>query len=327
MRTQDAKQIHMKDLLQALGHKPERQDKGEWWFCSPLRKETKPSFKLSRDGKAWYDHGAGIGGNILKFICVYYGIQENDIRSALAKLDELNIARASVTENPASQPAQPSLWENSHQRTVDDRREASKTSNRANHQKEEDDTLSITRIVPVQSMALIQYLHERGIDKETARPWVQEMHYKRGSGSFYSLAFSSDSGGYELRSRGFKSAQGKKDITLLNRDSRAGKMAVFEGFFDFLSWIQHTGQKKLSMPVLVLNSVGLKKRAAEAIEKLENIQTVHVYADRDKSGKDLVQYMQERLDGIHVIDESSLYASFHDYNEFVTQNRVACCLP
>ncbi|MCB1810000.1 MAG: DNA primase, partial [Candidatus Competibacteraceae bacterium] len=70
----------MRDLLAALGFKPVKEDKGELWYLSPFRQETDASFKITRDGKAWYDHGEGAGGNILKFACRYYGLADQDIR-------------------------------------------------------------------------------------------------------------------------------------------------------------------------------------------------------------------------------------------------------
>ena len=330
MRTDQAKAIHMRDLLSALGHEPRHQVRGEWWYNSPLRQETKPSFKLSSDGRAWYDHGAGIGGNILKFVCVYYGLAEKDISGALRKLDTLHIVSATSIGNPSTPSVQPSLWEDAHQRVVDGfeaRRAAKRAAGGIDYPKEGEDSLSIVKIIPVQSLALLAYLKQRGIDKEMAMPWVQEMHYQRGDKSYFSLAFASDSGGYELRSRGFKAATGKKDITLLNVGSQTGEgIVVFEGFMDFLSWMQHTGQQKPVMPVLVLNSTGMRKQAVEAIQAMADVRTVHLYADRDDSGQELVQYMEKHLEGIKVIDESPMYTSFHDYNDFLVQNRQAACI-
>ena len=326
MRTQDAKAIHMVDLLADLGHEPQNQARGEWWYNSPFRQETKPSFKVSRDGKAWYDHGAGRGGNILKFVCSYYGLPENDISGALGKLDGLNITRSTTVGDPTVPSSEPSLWENTHQRAVDARREARRDSGREQHQRSEDDGFSVVKIQPVQNWSLINYLKERGIDAETARPWVQEMHYERNGKPYFSLAFESRSGGFELRNRHFKGGQGKKDISVLSKDNGAGgHIAVFEGFFDFLSWLQHMGSTKPAMPVLVMNSVGLRKRAVDAIQEM-GVNSVHLYADRDKTGRELVEYMAQKLEGIEVIDESGIYASFHDYNEFLIQNRQAALI-
>ena len=166
----------MKDLLAALGHEPRHQVRGEWWYNSPLRQETKPSFKLSSDGRAWYDHGAGVGGNILKFVCIYYGLAENDVSGALRKLDGLNIARSASVGDPSAPSVQPSLWEDAHQRDVEAinaRRAAKRAAGGTDYPKAAEDSLSIVKIIPVQSLALLAYLKQRGIDKEMAMPWVQ----------------------------------------------------------------------------------------------------------------------------------------------------------
>lgn len=321
MRTQDAKRIHLKDLLSTLGVEPEYQNRGEWWYCSPFRQEEKASFKVSRDGKAFYDHGAGVGGNILTFVCVYYGLHEQDISGALGKLDALSIVHATSLGDPSSPSAQSSLWENAHQRAINARRAAKAGSGRVEPQ-QDNDGITITKIQPLQSLGLIRYLEQRGIEKATAQPFIQEMHYRRGDKPYYSLAFASRSGGYELRNPYFKGAQGRKDITIVNEGSRAGECAVFEGFMDFLSWLQHTGKTKPEMPVVILNSTGMRKRAVEAIQAV-GVETVHLYPDHDESGRDLVRYMQEQLQGCTIIDQSHLYAADHDYNAFLLRHAKA----
>ncbi|MEM7132107.1 MAG: toprim domain-containing protein [Chloroflexota bacterium] len=329
MRTQEAKTIHIRDLLSALGCEAVRQVRGEWWYCSPWRQESDASFKISRDGKAWYDHGSGVGGNILKFVCLYYGLAVDDVAGALRKLEALPIARSTSLGDPSLAPVQPSLWEDAHQRAIDARRAAKEGLDRESHPEGADDALTVLRILPLQSLGLIQYLKERGIDKAIAMPWLQEMHYQRGDRRFYSLAFASRSGGYELRSRGFKSAQGKKDLTLLSPQHATASIpdavAMFEGFMDFLSWMQHRGSRTLPMPVIILNSASLRKRAVETIQEM-GVGEVHLYLDHDDTGKELVSYLQEKLPDLTLIDQSPLYASFHDYNAFLIQNRLAACI-
>ncbi len=61
MNVAQAKEIHLRDLLENLGHDPRRVVSGECWYLSPLRQETDASFKITRDGKAWYDHGGAEG--------------------------------------------------------------------------------------------------------------------------------------------------------------------------------------------------------------------------------------------------------------------------
>jgi len=87
MNANQAKQLHLKELLSRLGYEAKREDKGEFWYLSPFREESDASFKVTRDGKGWFDHGVGHGGNILDFVIRYYNLPENGIREALRKLD------------------------------------------------------------------------------------------------------------------------------------------------------------------------------------------------------------------------------------------------
>jgi hypothetical protein len=57
------------------------------------------------------------------------------------------------------------------------------------------------------------------------------------------LGFKNDSGGYELRSEFFKGSNSPKDITAFK--NRGKKVAAFEGFFDFLSFISLLGNKEV----------------------------------------------------------------------------------
>lgn len=316
MQTDQAKEIHMRDLLAALGHEAQREDKGELWYLSPFRQETDASFKITRDGRAWFDHGMGKGGNILDFAMTYF---HTDLRGALAQLDGLHIGRTVTVGDPM---VQPSLWPlESPQTPVGGQREAPADSSRAAELKSDGDDFSVTKIQPLQNRALIHYLQQRGIDAGIAESWVQEMYYKRNGKSYFALAFANDSGGYELRNPYFKGSQGIKDVTLLQPAGQGDRtVAVFEGFMDFLSWLAHTGAQP-DRAVLVMNSVAMRERAVAAIQA-SGAQEVHLYLDHDASGQELANYMQEALDSIEVVDQSGFYAGYKDVNEWlVAQNR------
>ena len=40
----------------------------ETWFLSPFRSETQASFKVSKTKNRWYDHGEGVGGNVIDLV-------------------------------------------------------------------------------------------------------------------------------------------------------------------------------------------------------------------------------------------------------------------
>ena len=69
----DAKEIDMVDYLSGLGHQPATIRNSDYWYCSPLRNEKKPSFKINRKINCWYDHGLGKGGTIIDFGIRFHG--------------------------------------------------------------------------------------------------------------------------------------------------------------------------------------------------------------------------------------------------------------
>lgn len=319
MRADQAKTIHMRDMLASLGHTPRREDKGEWWYLSPFRQETEASFKVTRDGRAWFDHGLGQGGNILDFVMQY---DKTDIRGALRFLDNLSIHRThSVEIGPDT--SQPKLWNDAQTATKGHREPI---TNSAGTKRQTDDkgqiegheAFNVTKIQPLQNRALVEYLKKRGIDAEIAKPWVQEIYYQHKGKAYFALAFANESGGHELRNPYFKGATGTKDITIIKAagEGDGSTVAVFEGFMDFLSAIMLSGHQP-TMDCIVLNSTAMQERAIETIEQM-GAKTVHLYRDRDEAGETLLQHFQEQLPDVAVLDASGLYNGFKDLNDYLT---------
>lgn len=294
MRMNEAKEVDIPDLLARLGYHPDEKRSrpgGEQWYASPLRQEATPSFKVSRDGKKWYDHGIGQGGTIIDLLMARFDTDES---GALRTLEQLLNAPAPPPQSVALTAVSGST---------------------------EPEPMTITALQPVTHPELKRYLRERGIPPEVALPYVQEMHYRRGEKPYYALAFASRSGGYELRNAFFKGLHGHKDITVLlpETESAAGAatqaaVAVFEGFMDFLSAVVIAGRAP-RMPVIIMNSTALKESTLAAIREL-GAETVHLYLDRDAAGQRLTTEMQAALPDIMVQDRSVLYAGYTDLNDF-----------
>jgi len=303
MRSDQAKEIHMRDLLDALGYQPFREQKGELWYLSPFRQETDASFKITRDGGGWYDHGEGAGGNILDFVMRYHKV---DFRGALQTLDDLNIHRNVKVGDRDSQSA---FWDAAPAPV--DARTAPKPSARVT-----DSDIVVTRVQPLQNRALLAYLKKRGIDAEIAAGYVQEIYYTQKGNPYFALAFANECGGYELRNPYFKGTYGNKDMTII-KTGQGGKrsVALFEGFMDFLSACM-IARRTPAMDCIILNSTAMRDRAIETIEQM-GVDTVHLYLDRDKSGRQLTQDLAEQLSGLTVKDESGMYEEFKDLNEYL----------
>ena len=183
--------------------------------------------------------------------------------------------------------------------------------------KSETPATEITCVGPIVAKSLVHYLQHRGISREIASDFLQEVHYRRGNDRYFALGFPNHTGGYELRSQEFKGSLGTKDISVV--EGRSDTVLVFEGFFDFLTWVARLG--KPDATVVVLNSVAMKQRAVDAIKAL-NPTTIRLYLDSDPMGKQTAEFFQAEFPHGSVVDESTLYAGYKDLNEWHVQTSL-----
>ena len=55
MQLHDIKQVSIVDYLAQAGYKPKLTKGVNYWYCSPLRSELTPSFKVNAERNQWYD--------------------------------------------------------------------------------------------------------------------------------------------------------------------------------------------------------------------------------------------------------------------------------
>lgn len=283
MNAESANNIPLEGILLQLGHTPVRRRNREVWYRSPFRQEKEPSFHIDTEKNTWYDFGLGKGGKVVDFGLIYY--KTGSVAEALQRLSALTpVAPSPKPAAPATPPA-----------------------------------VDMTYLGAVRSRALIQYLKERGISRETWKPYVQEMNYRVGTDAYYALAFGNKSGGYELRNKYFKGTHKAKAISALTFMDRPddGPVAVFEGFFDFLTAAERELLPEHLRAVVVLNSAAMKEQA-EAWITTHTAGRVDLYLDHDDTGKNLARYFMEGELGKArpVIDRSGLYAGYNDLNDW-----------
>ena len=87
---------------------------------------------------------------------------------------------------------------------------------------------------------------------------------------YYAIGFKNNAGGYELRNEKFKASSSPKDITLIK--NQAEKIAVFEGFFNFLSY-QAIHQKQEQPPTnfLILNSTSFFQKSLPLMQSHKSV--------------------------------------------------------
>lgn len=307
MNVGQAKAIPIDRLLATLGFQPKFEKKGELWYSSPFRPgEEEPSFHVTPSRLGWKDFGNGErGGNILDFVMLYFKLG-NNLSAALTELDRIMGSQPELftPQRPAPQP------------------QASTTSapppvSRVKKGTPQPPDLKITKVQVIAHPALIGYLNTRGINGQLARQHLKEIHFTQHGKSYFALGFENDSGGYELRNPYYQGSTAPKDITSieLTRIGYGDKtMAVFEGFFDYLSALAlHIIIPQT--PAIVMNTAAMKERAKTAI-LAGNPASVHLYLDRDDTGRQLAAYFQQELKGMQVLDQSGQYERYKDLNEY-----------
>ena len=288
----EAKKIDLVDLLKNLGHAPQKVRKNDYWFLSPLREEKTSSFKVNRELNVWYDHGTGDGGNVVDFGVKYF---QCSVRELLQKLSDRQTLNFSF--HPLSFAGEKKDDERSKILILDER--------------------------DLHSTALFQYLQKRCIPMEIAKRFCREIDFLLYNKKYTAIGFKNNVGGYELRSEKFKGSSSPKNITLL--DYHKEKIAVFEGFFNFLSF-QTLNQNKIkdltNLPeyrsnFLVLNSLSFFEKSRE---KMESHSSIHLFLDRHKAGLKRTKTALQWSD--KYIDRSIAYKEFKDLNEYLIKSQA-----
>ena len=119
---------------------------------------------------------------------------------------------------------------------------------------------------------------------------------------YYALNFKNNSGGYELRNEYFKGGSSPKGIKSI--ENGAKPMEVFEGFFNFLSYLILNQKQGENLPnFLILDSASFFEKNIP--RRLEHSR-VHLYLDNGKTGQNSSQ-QGLNIDREKFQDERQLY--------------------
>lgn len=282
----EAKQIDLVDYLALLGHyhDPKKSRNGEYWYLSPLpgRDEKVPSFKVDRRRRLWYDHGIGEGGNLIDFGIRYHRCSVKEL------LERLQTFSFSFQPLPSS------------------KHEPDKGAGERK--------IRVVSTRPITSPALVRYLGERRIPVELAQKFCQQVGYELYGRQYYALGFKNNSGGYELRNAYFKASSSPKDTTFI--DQGAADVAVFEGFFDFLSYmVLQSYEQQPPVNFLILNSLSFFEKSRPVMEKHAGI---FLYLDHNPAGRKVTLLAVK--DNKMYQDRSDFYRDCEDVNQWLVQN-------
>ena len=273
------------EYLERKGVKPVRRTAAYALYCSPLREETHPSFKVDTEKNLWIDYGEGRGGSIIDLCMRMEGCTLSEAIRRLGQNAPDNSTYSSLNDF-VSNNSQPVMAVNGARRLIE-----------------------ISDTLPPHFQ---EYLTKvRCINLEKAMPFLKCISYEVRGRHYQAIGFANLSGGYELRDdKTFKGTIAPKDITPIFTD-RAEPVCIFEGFMDFLSFLSM--KEEITNHCLVMNSVS---NVARTIRYLNDRHLTHIRAflDNDEAGRRTVQDFIKA--GFHVEDMNIHYKDFKDLNEY-----------
>lgn len=172
----------------------------------------------------------------------------------------------------------------------------------------------ILSVTEVKHPALLEYLITRKVCEQ--KHLVKEIHYKLNGKKQFGIGFFNNSEGVEIRNKYSKICLGRKDITLVENQSR--EICIFEGFFDYLTFKNLENATSSVSDYLILNSTAMLSRAEEHLTKYEKIS---LFLDNDSNGKRTREVITKNYNNVE--DCSFLYKDFKDLNEWFLKRRLA----
>ena len=279
------KQYPIVEYLERKGIKPVRKTPTYALYCTPLREETHPSFKVDTEKNLWIDYAEGRGGSIIDLCMRLEGCTLSEAIRRLGQNASDNGTYSSLNDFVPNN-SQPVMAANGARRLIE-----------------------ISDTLPPH---LQDYLtKERCINLEKAMPFLKCISYEVRSRLYQAIGFANLSGGYELRDdKTFKGTIAPKGITPIFTD-RTEPVCIFEGFMDFLSSLSM--KEEITNHCLVMNSVS---NVARTIRYLNDRHLTHIRAflDNDEAGRRTVQDFIKA--GFHVEDMNIHYKDFKDLNEY-----------
>jgi hypothetical protein len=274
--------ISIVDLLTNLGYDPPKPTGKERIYLSMLRdSDTTPSFSVNEKTGTWYDHGEGKGGNIIDFGLKYW--PDFTFPEVLEKIVAV------------SQALMPSQHRQFHRTAKND----------------EEPNYGILEIKELgHNITLLNYLESRHI-MAVANGRLKEIYYyiedeNKIRTNFFAAGWLNETNSWEVRNQNFKGCFGHKGISFLPNSEK--RLAVFEGYFNYLSWLADNPFATES--VLVLNSIALLQAG---INKARPFTDIYLFFDNDPSGKAATAGFKETISA--AIDCSAIYRGYNDYND------------
>lgn len=303
MTIDEIKSIDLIEWLKLNGYGSGTKKGTKYWYLSPLRNESTPSFRVDPSVNLWYDFGLTLGGNIINLV---ERINPNwSHHQALSFLEEQTRKHGlSFNNDPDSERKE----QEGKEEWLRDRRA------------EQESQTSIQRISEISHPYLRDYILQRRIDFDIARSICQEVHYIFDGKTYYAIAFKNIAGGFETRNKYFKRCIGRKTISIIRPDGTPlPHCCVFEGFFDLLTYLTIKRWMNIGICIeqpcdyYVLNSTSC---VGTLLPYLSGYEIIHSYLDNDDAGRNATDTILKSFPG-KCLDESVRYKGYNDLNDVI----------
>ena len=293
MKIKDIKDnISIVDLLQKIGVEPTKLRSGEHWYLSPIRSsDTDASFSVNDNLGKWYDHGEGVGGNIIDLALLVLDIQHNSEISSVAQVvRKINQLYGEGYQFQHNQVRDIKVKEKAHE------------------------IVSLKEIG--NNYALVNYIKSRGVFEAVEdTDLLKELYYDYNDDSglkkrYFGVGWENLSGGWDVRSKYGKICIDNKN--LLYKEGVTDKVLIFEGMFDALTAIQ-LDRSLIKDHLIVLNSLTMLNKAVDLVnEKSDKIKNTDLFLDHGAGGRKMTAQFKPLFP--NAVDRSNLYIGFDDYN-------------
>lgn len=298
-------EIPIKYYLAEMNIKPVRNYGYYGMYHCPFRDDRNASFKVDYRKNVWYDFGANEGGTMIDLVMRMEGCSFHEAAKRLeSKYTYLRLGSGRQTNTCVPQENNINSFSFHGDKNIDD-----------------ESAIEIRNSIPITHPKLTAWTRERKIELELANLYCREIHYRNRDKDYFSIGFRNNRGGYELSSPpDFKGCIPPKDITTIRSD--VDTCLVFEGFWDFLSYLAIQKVEKSKHDIVVLNSVA---NIQKAMGYLKSHKGIYTYLDNDAAGQKATELI--KLNCTSVSNRSERYAGFKDLNDYLCGKKLKVELP
>jgi hypothetical protein len=278
-RKQAAKEVSVESLLEKIGHKPRKDSSSRSFYSSPLHAEDDPSFVLYKGNNSWYDWGLGVGGDSIQFVMMY---EECSFIDAISKIldNEGSLRKHKPSDN----------------KLIPER------------------GIDILDVGDFTNECLITYAKLRGVGIEVLSAHCRQIDYTFKTWDHVintGIGFRNDKYGWEIRSPKFKGGNHPKTWTNIKGGGIDNECDLFEGFFDFLSFLEYNDLVNPVNDTIIINSLSFCPMVKDVVDKYDN---VNIYLDNDGPAD---MKIQDFFTGDKYTDKRHVFEGHEDYNDFV----------